>query len=116
MLSKKINTIFVHIKETTIPMKSREEYINLIKGNASELKSKFGIKSLCIFGSVSRNEQKEGSDIDVFVDMEPKILLLSGLKLYLENLTKASVDVVRKHKHMNPLLIDEIKRDGISVI
>lgn len=69
-----------------------------------------------IFGSVSRNEQKEDSDIDVFVDMEPKILLLSGLKLYLENLTKTSVDVVRKHKHMNPLLIDEIKRDGISVI
>ena len=52
-------------------MKSREYYISLILSHAEELKSNFGVKSLRLFGSVSRNEQKEGSDVDICVDMEP---------------------------------------------
>lgn len=96
-------------------MKSREEYISLLKSHSEEMKSKFGIKSLRLFGSVSRNEQKESSDVDVFVDMSPNILLLSGLKQYLESLTNKPVDVVRKHKHINPLLLNEIKHDGINI-
>lgn len=53
-------------------MKTTKEYISLIESHAEELKILFGIKSLRIFGSVSRNEQKEGSDVDVCVDMAPK--------------------------------------------
>lgn len=55
-----------------IIMKTTKEYISLISSHADELKKVFGIKSLLIFGSVSRNEQHEGSDVDVCVDMEPK--------------------------------------------
>ena len=46
-------------------MKTTKEYISLIESHAEELRTLFGIKSLRIFGSVSRNEQKEGSDVDV---------------------------------------------------
>lgn len=53
-------------------MKTTKEYISLIASHAEELKTLFGVKSLRIFGSVSRNEQNDGSDIDVCVDMEPK--------------------------------------------
>ena len=57
-------------------MKTTKEYILLISSKAEELKRDFGIKSLRIFGSVSRNEQHEGSDVDVCVDMEPKAYMV----------------------------------------
>lgn len=97
-------------------MKTTKEYISLIASHAEELKTLFGVKSLRIFGSVSRNEQNDGSDIDVCVDMEPKIYMMVRLKRFLEDLLQCSVDVVRIHKHMNPFLLKEINKDGIYVI
>ena len=97
-------------------MKTTKEYISLIATHAEELKTLFGVKSLRIFGSVSRNEQNDGSDIDVCVDMEPKIYMMVRLKRFLEDLLQCSVDVVRIHKHMNPFLLEEINKDGIYVI
>lgn len=98
------------------PMKTTKEYILLISSKAEELKRDFGIKSLRIFGSVSRNEQHEGSDVDVCVDMEPKAYMVVRLKRFLEDLLQCSVDVLRLHKHINPYLLDEIDREGIYVI
>ncbi len=97
-------------------MKTKEEYISLIVSHSEELRSSFGIKSLRLFGSVSRNEHGEGSDVDVCVDMAPKMFLEVRLKRFLENLLQCSVDVVRMHKHMNPFLLNEIERDGIYLI
>ena len=97
-------------------MKTTKEYISLIASHAEELKTLFGVKALRIFGSVSRNEQNDGSDIDVCVDMEPKIYMMVRLKRFLEDLLQCSVDVVRIHKHMNPFLLEEINKDGIYVI
>ena len=97
-------------------MKTREYYISLLTSHAEELKKNFGVKSLRLFGSVSRNEQKDGSDVDVCIDMEPKMFLVVRLKRFLEELLLRSVDVVRMHKHINPFLLKEIDHDGIYVI
>ena len=97
-------------------MKTTKEYISLISSKTEELKRDFGIRSLRIFGSVSRNEQHEGSDVDVCVDMEPKVYMVVRLKRFLEDLLQCSVDVIRLHKHINPYLLDEINREGIYVI
>ena len=97
-------------------MKTRKDYINILKANSSQLRTEFGIRSLRLFGSVSREEQREGSDVDICVEMEPKIILLSRLKRYLENILECSVDIVRMHKHINPFLKKEIEKDGIYVI
>ncbi|WP_297235296.1 nucleotidyltransferase family protein [Prevotella sp.] len=97
-------------------MKTTKEYISLISSKAEELKRDFGIRSLRIFGSVSRNEQHEGSDVDVCVEMEPKVYMVVRLKRFLEDLLQCSVDVIRLHKHINPYLLDEIDREGIYVI
>ena len=97
-------------------MKTTKEYISLIASKAEELKRDFGIRSLRIFGSVSRNEQHEGSDVDVCVDMEPKAYMVVRLKRFLEDLLQCSVDVIRLHKHINPYLLDEIDREGIYAI
>lgn len=97
-------------------MKSKEYYISQIIAHAEEIRKNFGVKSLRLFGSVSRNEQKEGSDVDICVDMEPKMFLVVRLKRFLEELFQCSVDVVRLHKHINPFLLKEIEHDGIYVI
>ena len=97
-------------------MKTKSEYIELIRAHASELQMMFGIRSLRLFGSVSRDEHCEGSDIDVCVEMEPKAYLVVRLKRFLEHLLECSVDIVRLHKHMNPYLLEDIDRDGIYVI
>jgi len=97
-------------------MKTKKEYIELIENQEDELRKNFGIRSLRLFGSVSRDEQIEGSDVDVCVEMEPQAYLMVRLKRFLERLLGCPVDVVRMHQHMNPYLLQEINKDGIYVI
>lgn len=97
-------------------MKQTSEYIDLIKAHAEELRTQFGVRTLRLFGSVSRGEHREGSDVDVCVEMEPKLFLVIRLQRYLEELLQCPVDVIRMHKHINPFLLNEIHRDGIYVI
>ena len=96
-------------------MKTRSEYLELLKSNVLELKERFGVRSFRIFGSVARNEQSEGSDVDVCVEMAPDVYLLVALKQFLEKLLGCSVDVVRMHRNMNKLLLKQIEKDGIYV-
>lgn len=97
-------------------MKSKEYDISLTLSHAGELKKNFRVKSLRLLGSVSRDEQKEDSDVDIWVEMDSKAFLVVRLKRYLENLLESPVDLVRKHKNMNPYLLKEIEQDGIYVI
>ena len=97
-------------------MRTLKEYIDLISAHSDELRSQFGIRTLRLFGSVSRGEQREDSDVDICVDMEPSLYLLVRLKRFLEQLLQCTVDVVRMHKHINPYLLENIERDGIYVI
>ena len=75
----------------------------------------YGIQKIGLFGSVARGEHHEGSDVDVCVEMAPDMYLLVALKQFLENLLGCSVDVVRMHRNMNKLLLNQIERDGIYV-
>lgn len=97
-------------------MRTRNELIELIRQHADELQNVFGLHSLRLFGSVSRDEQHDGSDIDICVEMEPKAFMLVRLKQFLERILGCTVDIVRVHKHMNPYLLQEINEDGIYVI
>ena len=108
--------IFALFKDRCYENSSRL-YIAIIRQNSSKITKDFGIKTLRIFGSVSRNEQTEQSDLDVCVETEtPNPFLLADLKEFLEDLFKCSVDVVRIHKNMNPFFKSRIERDGIYAI
>ena len=97
-------------------MKTTNEYIELIKAHTEELRTMFGVRTLRLFGSVSRGEQHEGSDVDVCVEMEPRLYLIVRLKRFLEQLLQCSVDVIHMHPHINPYLLKNIECDGIYVI
>ena len=96
-------------------MKTKEDYINILSSHASEIKSNFGVKSLSLFGSVARNEQQNDSDIDVFVDMQPNIVLIIRLKNFLEQKLGSPIDIIRNHGNLNPFIKQEIERDGIAI-
>lgn len=97
-------------------MRTREEYLAILHNHADELKQRFGIHSLRIFGSVARGEHQAGSDVDVCVEMEPNLYRLISLKQWLEALLGCPVDVVRVNRNMSPFLKNEIEKDGVYVI
>lgn len=82
-------------------MKTRGEYIHLLQSCSDLLRRQFGVRSLRLFGSVARGEEKETSDVDVCVDMAPDLYLFVELGMYLEELLGCHVDVVREHRNMN---------------
>ena len=95
---------------------SREQFIEKLNDCHYNLKKKYGIISLRLFGSMARNEQKSDSDIDLFVETEtPNPFLLMDAKEYIENSIGRPVDIIRNHRNLNPRLRKRIERDGITI-
>ena len=96
-------------------MISTSECIEKLKACKDVVTDRFGVHSMRLFGSVARNEQNESSDVDICVEMEPSLFRRSGLKIYLEELLKCKVDVLRLHNNMKPYLNQQIESDGILI-
>ena len=59
-------------------------------------------------------KQTEDSDVDVCVEMKkPDLFTMVHIKEELQELFGKPVDIVRLRKNMNPMLLKQIKRDGI---
>ena len=93
-----------------------DECINQLLQSREMLEKEYGITSLRLFGSIARGEQRESSDVDVFVDTQsPNPFILMEAKDYLTKVMKRPVDIIRNHKNLNPRLMRRIERDGITV-
>jgi predicted nucleotidyltransferase len=78
-------------------MKSLDDIKFILVKSKKSLKSKYKIKSLGIFGSYSRGEAKEESDIDILVEFEEPIgLEFIDLADELEQILNHKVDLVSK--------------------
>jgi uncharacterized protein len=79
-------------------MRNLKEIQKTILEHKKELKNKYRVKELGIFGSFARGEQGKKSDVDVLVEFNgrPDIFLLIDLEDYLKNLIGTKVDLVRK--------------------
>jgi uncharacterized protein len=49
----------------------RQEQVLAILANSDDIKRRFSIKNLYLFGSVVRGEDHKGSDVDLLVEYEP---------------------------------------------
>lgn len=79
-------------------------------------KGKYHILKLGLFGSFSRDEVEEDSDIDIVVELEtPKMFDLIGIKQDLEEAFACPVDIVRMRKNMNKFLKNRIEKEAIFV-
>lgn len=97
-------------------MKTTTEILNLLKGYKMTALNKYGITSLCVFGSVARGEQTSQSDVDICYDGEiPSLLTLEMIQSDLEQLLESPVELIRFRKNMNPMLLQRINREGIYV-
>lgn len=93
--------------DTTI-LEHRDEILRLAR--------KHGVKTLRLFGSVARGDERPDSDLDLLVKMEPGRSLLDhiALKQDLEDLLGRDVDVVTEQS-LHPRLRDRVLREAVSL-
>jgi predicted nucleotidyltransferase len=80
-----------------------------IKAQIVPVLKKYDVSKASLFGSVTRDEATEVSDIDVLVrfEGEKSLLDLAGLKIELEELLGRNVDVLT-YDSLHPLLRERI--------
>lgn len=84
-------------------MLSQQEILRELSKNLNTWKEKYGVKRIGLFGSYSREEQKDTSDIDVLVEFDLSKLTFDNymeLKFTLEDRFRKPIDLV---------IIDDIK-------
>lgn len=95
-------------------MKTREEYIALLRQFKQQFAAKYGIRSIGIFGSVARGEQQPDSDLDVFVELEePDFYIMCDIREALQQMCGCNVDLLRLRKGLRSLLLKRIEQDGV---
>jgi len=79
-------------------MKTFEEIKNVLAEHKEELRQKFKVKEIGIFGSFVRGEQKKRSDIDILVEFDEPVTLFDFMDLeeHLSKLVEMKVDLVSK--------------------
>ncbi len=92
------------------------ECIRIISENKSIIEKENGVKSITLFGSTARGDNRADSDVDILVDMPPKLRLIYELKLYLEKILHTSVDLIREHSHMSQNFLNQISHDSIKIL
>jgi predicted nucleotidyltransferase len=89
--------------------------LRILRERDDEIKSKFHVSSIGVFGSFARGEGREESDIDVLVEFEEGFKTFDNfmdLKYYLEELFSRNVDLVTVNA-LKPQLKDAILEDVI---
>jgi len=77
-------------------VKTHEEIERTLRRNLPELRRRFKVGRIGIFGSVVRGEQRGRSDLDILVEYSetPSLLAIVALKRHLTELTGEKVDLV----------------------
>jgi len=102
-------------------MKTINQIIKTLEDHKQELREKFGVLSIGVFGSFARGEETEDSDIDIYVEFDLERLTFSKyleLLEYLEKLLDIKVDLITKDGLESiriPYIKAEIEKDLIYV-
>ena len=86
-----------------------------LKEKISPILRAYGIKKASVFGSVSRGDDRPDSDVDLLVELGPRIMGLIeyiGLKHKLEDILGKDVDLVSEgsiNRHLEPYIRPELK-------
>lgn len=95
----------------------RIEAIATLKRHAQAIKA-MGATSLYAFGSAMRDEERPGSDLDLFIDYDPDSRFnafdLVGIKQYLEDQLQMPVDLTTRDG-LHPMLRNEIEQTAVRV-
>ncbi len=89
--------------------------IEILKKHESTIKGKYHVRKIGVFGSFARGEEKEGSDIDMLIELEDKYETFDNymdLKYFLEDLFGRKVDLVTVDA-LRPQLKNDILREVV---
>jgi len=76
-------------------MITKEEILRTLAKDKSELQRQFKVRSMALFGSYARGEQRSDSDVDILVEVDPSIgLEFVTLAQRIEKLLGVDVDLV----------------------
>ncbi len=97
-------------------MKKLKEVKRILAANREELREKYNVKSISIFGSYARGEQTGKSDLDVMVELNKTVGLfqLIDLQDHIKKLVGLKVDIVPKEA-LKPVIKKYILREAVSV-
>jgi predicted nucleotidyltransferase len=75
-----------------------DEILNTLRARLPELRERYGVASLGVFGSYVRGEQRPRSDLDILVEFEraPTLFRLVDLQDEIRGLAGVKVDLVIK--------------------
>jgi hypothetical protein len=95
---------------------NKQKIIEKISSQLPYLRQKYYIKRLGIFGSVIRDEQRKGSDVDMLVEFTSPIGFFDFIRLenFLAETLNQKVDFVTK-KALKPAIKNDILRETIYV-
>ena len=110
------------------PLKSssvkRKEVLKILREHKEILKERFGITKLQLFGSYSRDEAVEGSDVDLLAHFDEDLeynkdfgnpyTLYNKAQDYIEELLGLKVDLV-PHKKMRTEMRSHVEKEVISI-
>jgi uncharacterized protein len=88
----------------------------VLKEHKTEVRRKYRVLEIGVFGSYVRGEQKERSDIDILVSFSgiPDVFKYMELEEYLKRLLRRKVDLVRKEA-IRPELKKRILKEAVYV-
>jgi uncharacterized protein len=94
-------------------MQNVEDIKRTLLGHKAEIKKQFKVKTIGVFGSYVRGEQKQKSDVDVLVEFEEPVGLFEfmDLEMYLTDLLGVKVDLVSKKAlkpHIGKRILEEV--------
>lgn len=95
-----------------------ENITNILKEHKEELKAKYGVEAIGVFGSYVKGKQKGKSDIDILVEFKPdaKMGLLGFINMenYLSELLGIKVDLVERSA-LKPRIGKRILREVVPL-
>ena len=96
-------------------VKTKEEVLRILQQEKPELARLYGVKRLALFGSYAREHQREESDVDILVEVEPSIGLgFVELAERIEAALGIRAEVVSR-RAIKPRYWEEIKEDLVDV-
>ena len=94
----------------------RDVALDLLRSHLPELRARFGVAQLSLFGSLARNDSTSSSDVDLLVvfDGPGNSAQFFGLQFFLEDVLGCKVDLVT-NKALRQELRSRVEAELVNV-
>ncbi|RLI30838.1 nucleotidyltransferase [Candidatus Bathyarchaeota archaeon] len=86
--------------------------IETLRRHGKEIRERFSVRRMGVFGSYARGDQREGSDVDILVEFDkPTFDNFMDLSIYLKDLLGKEVDLVTPNSlspYIRPMVEKEV--------